>query len=189
MPAGSVQMYAGSTAPSGWLSCDGTAVSRTTFADLFAVLGTTYGSGDGSTTFTLPNMKGRVPVGLDSAQTEFDVLGESGGAKTHTLSTTEIPSHSHTIDHNHSAFSTATEGGHVHNIFGNNTGVPAGTNGFGVAMLTLTSGTSNRNSDTGGAHSHSIDVPNFTGSSGNQGSGGAHNNLQPYIVLNYIIKT
>jgi microcystin-dependent protein len=195
MPAGSVQMYAGSTAPSGWLSCDGTAVSRTTFADLFAVLGTTYGSGDGSTTFTLPNMKGRVPVGLDSAQTEFDVLGETGGAKTHTLSTAEIPSHSHTIDHNHAAFTTTgSEGAHTHPITTDTlTSVVSHGHGAGSEVMggsgSTPSGTGSSTTNSAGAHNHSIDVPNFTGSSGNQGSGEAHNNLQPYIVLNYIIKT
>jgi microcystin-dependent protein len=81
-------MFAGSTAPTGWLLCDGTAVSRTTYSDLFAITSTTYGVGDGSTTFNLPNLKGRVPVGLDTSQTEFDVLGETGGAKTHTLTST-----------------------------------------------------------------------------------------------------
>jgi microcystin-dependent protein len=83
-PSGAVMAYAGSAAPSGWLLADGTAVSRTTYADLFAVVGTTYGVGDGSTTFNLPNLKGRFPVGRDAAQTEFDTLAETGGAKTHT---------------------------------------------------------------------------------------------------------
>jgi len=62
-PVGSVQMFAGSSAPSGWISCDGTAISRTTYAALFAIIGTTYGVGDGSTTFNLPDMQGRIPVG------------------------------------------------------------------------------------------------------------------------------
>ena len=78
---GSITMYAGATAPDGWLICDGSAVSRTTYADLFSVIGTTYGSGDGSTTFNIPNLKGRVPVGLDTSDTDFDTLGEKGGGK------------------------------------------------------------------------------------------------------------
>ena len=61
--------------------CDGRAVSRSDYSELFAVIGTTYGSGDGSTTFNLPNLKGRVPVGKDSSQTEFDTIGETGGSK------------------------------------------------------------------------------------------------------------
>jgi microcystin-dependent protein len=94
-PPGIIHPYAGSTAPSGWLLCQGQAVSRTTYAALFAVCGTTYGVGDGSTTFNLPNLKGRVAVGVDSADTAFDAVGEKGGAKTHLLTTAEMPSHTH----------------------------------------------------------------------------------------------
>ena len=81
--AGMISPWAGTSIPSGWLLCDGSAVSRTTYSPLFTVIGTTYGAGDGSTTFNLPNLKGRVPFGQDTTQGEFDVLGESGGAKTH----------------------------------------------------------------------------------------------------------
>ena len=80
-PTGAVSAFAGSAAPTGWLLCDGSDVSRTTYSDLFAVVGTTYGAGDGSTTFGLPNLEGRVPVGLDAGQTEFDALAETGGSK------------------------------------------------------------------------------------------------------------
>lgn len=94
-PTGSIVMYGASTPPTGWLSCNGQAVSRTTYADLFAVIGTTYGIGDGSTTFNLPNFGGRVPVGYDTTQTEFNTMGKTGGAKTHTLSLQEMPNHTH----------------------------------------------------------------------------------------------
>ena len=199
MPTGSITQFAGSTAPSGWLTCDGTAVSRTTFADLFAAIGTTYNiGGEAGTDFRLPNMKGRVPVGFDSGQTEFDSLGEAGGAKTHTLTTAEMPSHTHTQNsHNH------TQDAHGHSIndpshshgmqaMGSNPSDNAGTNGY---VLTGAS------ADTQGGF-RSI-LGNFTGvtvngntatnqattaTNQNTGGGGAHNNLQPYIVLNYIIK-
>lgn len=151
-PVGSIMQYAGSSAPSGWLLADGSAVSRTTYASLFTAIGTAYGSGDGSTTFNLPNLKGKVPVGLNSSETEFDVLGETGGAKTHTLSTSEIPSHSHGIT-----------GIYIQNNV-NYTGT-----GFNPLTNDVRGGTINSTNATGG--------------------GGAHNNLQPYIVLNYIIKT
>lgn len=95
-PAGKISGYGGTTAPAGWLMCDGSAVSRTTYASLFAVIGTSYGAGDGSTTFNLPNGKGRNFYGRDSAQTEFDVVGEVGGEKAHYLTVNEMPSHSHT---------------------------------------------------------------------------------------------
>ena len=79
---GTIAAYAGSTAPT-WYNCYvmAPAVSRTTYAALFAILGTRYGIGNGSTTFNLPNLKGRVPVGMDALQSEFDTLGETGGAK------------------------------------------------------------------------------------------------------------
>jgi microcystin-dependent protein len=95
-PIGSIITWPTVSAPTDYLLCDGTAVSRTTYADLFSVLSTAYGIGDGSTTFNLPNLKGKVPVGYDATQTEFDAMGETGGEKTHTLITSEIPAHTHT---------------------------------------------------------------------------------------------
>lgn len=82
-PVGSILPFAGSTIPDNYLECDGSAVSRTTYADLFAVIGTTYGAGDGSTTFNLPNIKGKVTVGQDTGDTSFDTLGETGGSAEH----------------------------------------------------------------------------------------------------------
>lgn len=96
-PAGAVMFYAGSSAPSGYFLCDGSAVSRITYSALFTAISTTYGAGDGSTTFNLPNMKGKNPIGRDAAQTEFDALGETGGEKTHTLTTNEMPAHTHAL--------------------------------------------------------------------------------------------
>lgn len=84
LPAGSIIQWAGATAPANWLIADGAAVSRTTYASLFAAIGTTYGAGDGSTTFNLPDLRGRVPVGKNSGT--FATLGASGGAETHTHS-------------------------------------------------------------------------------------------------------
>ena len=97
LPIGTIMPFSGSTIPNNFLLADGSTVSRTTYSELFAVIGTTYGSGDGSTTFNLPNLKGKVPVGLDDNDTDFDTLGETGGEKTHTLTTSEIPSHSHKL--------------------------------------------------------------------------------------------
>ena len=161
-PAGSISMYAGSTAPTGYLLCDGSAVSRTTYADLFTAIGTTYGTGDGSTTFNVPNVKGKVPVGRDGADTSFDTLGETGGEKTHTLTTTEMPSHTHIQNpHNHGIRYKA--GG-----------------GSGYATV----------EDGGTPYTqHDSFIYDTTATNQNTGGGEAHNNLQPYIVFNYIIKT
>ena len=217
MPAGTVTQTARITAPTGWLLCEGQAVSRTTFARLFDAIGTTYGAGDGSTTFTLPNLKGRVPVGRDDSQTEFDALGENGGAKTVTLTEAQLPSHSHTTPNHSHTFSgtTAGESGHFHGI----TGI-SGTSGSGSGQLALQSdgnlvwyrgnGTTfatgqgaggsipgmtvggNQGTNTGGSsghtHTYSGTTSNSSPTTNAVGSGEAHQNLQPYIVLNYMIK-
>ena len=74
-PAGVITQYGGSTAPTGWLLCQGQAISRTNalYTRLFTAISTTYGAGDGTTTFNVPNLQGRIPVGKDSTQTEFEV--------------------------------------------------------------------------------------------------------------------
>ena len=96
LPIGAQFAYSSATnIPEGCLVCDGSAVSRTNYSELFAVIGTTYGAGDGSTTFNLPDKRGRVSVGLDTTQTEFNSLGKHIGEKTHTLTIDEMPSHRH----------------------------------------------------------------------------------------------
>jgi microcystin-dependent protein len=152
LPAGTVSMTAATAVPSAWLLCDGQQVSRATYSGLFAAIGTTYGAGNGSTTFNVPNLKGRVPVGRDAGQTEFDTLGDTGGAKTHTLTTTQIPEHAHRIQRT--------------NIAASAQGIDSST----VYKLKVDSGA------------------DFS-TTQNAGGGEAHNNLQPYIALNYIIKT
>lgn len=104
-PIGSVLPYAGTSEPTGYLFCRGQAVSRTTYADLFAAIGTTFGAGDGSTTFNLPDLRDRFPLG-DNDMGGSDAgrvgnyntdLGDTGGEDQHTLTTGEIPNHSHTM--------------------------------------------------------------------------------------------
>ena len=162
-PAGLVLPYAGSSAPTGYLLCDGSAQSRTTYATLFGVIGTTYGTGDGSTTFNVPDLRGRVIAGQDdmggssanrltglTGGVDGDVLGGTGGGETHTLSTSELPPHDHNL--------------------------PVDSGGsLSIQSLFATAG-----SDQG--YDGSVD-PASTG------GGGAHNNVQPTIILNYIIKT
>ena len=120
-PAGVITQYGGSTAPTGWLLCQGQAISRTNplYTRLFTAISTNYGIGDGSTTFNVPNLQGRIPVGKDATQTEFDVLAETGGTKTSTLTTANMPSHQHGVgtilpstiaDHVHGYGTLATAG-------------------------------------------------------------------------------
>ena len=106
MPVGCVIPFAGAAAPTGWLLCQGQAVSRTTYAQLFSVIGTTYGSGDGSTTFNLPDMRGRVAVGSDA-----NSPGAQCGETAHKLGISEIPSHSH--PYSAYLYSTGAENGRI----------------------------------------------------------------------------
>ena len=148
LPIGSIVPYGSRFAPTNWLICDGSAVSRTTYSELFAVIGTSFGSGDGSTTFNLPNLKGKVPVGYNSSDTDFDTMGETGGEKKHTLTVDEMPSHNHKV---------YRSGGQ--------------TAGYG-SLFQNTSSTTELTANV-------VD---------NTGGGQAHNNLQPYQVVCYIIK-
>ncbi|QAY71793.1 hypothetical protein ET471_07985 [Xylanimonas protaetiae] len=178
------------TVPTGWLEKNGQAVSRTTYPELFAIYGTTYGAGDGSSTFNLPNAGGRSSVGLDTSQTEFNTVGKTGGAKTHTLNSTEIPGHTHAINHDHGAVTTSTEGSHQHGqvvVAGNPAVINTRWNyvgeGWGATYAqpgVLT--------DPAGSHSHTVDLPNFTGASGSTGGGAAHNNLPPYMVRRLCVR-
>lgn len=157
-PIGSCLTWFTDTAPDGWLLCRGQAVSRTTYAALYAVIGTQYGAGNGSTTFNLPNLQGRVPVGK-SSDTEFDTLGKTAGAKTHTLTGAEIPAHQHRLGHNY--------GGNLG--YAESSGGPTQyTVGYGV---------------TRGSHANDL-------KSGAQDTttGQAHNNIQPSLTANFIIR-
>ena len=93
LPIGCIVPFTSDVVPENWLLCNGQAVSRTDYALLFSIIGTSYGVGDGSTTFNLPDLRGRVAVGKDGTQTEFDNLGEKGGEKTHQLTVGELPKH------------------------------------------------------------------------------------------------
>ncbi len=98
LPIGFEGYYPSANPPSNWLIEDGRAVSRTEYKELFDVIGTTYGNGDGSTTFNLPNKKGKIVVSYDSSQSEFNTLGKIGGSKTHTLTVDQIPNHNHNVN-------------------------------------------------------------------------------------------
>lgn len=95
LPIGSIMPYTKATAPENWLLANGQEVSRTEYNHLFAVIGTIYGEGDGSTTFNLPNLCGKTVVGLDADDEDFNVIGKTLGEKTHKLTIEEMPSHTH----------------------------------------------------------------------------------------------
>lgn len=163
-PIGSINIYAGDADPNAnWFIADGRNISRATYSDLFDLIGETYGAGDGSTTFGLPNLQGKVPVGLDSGQSEFDALAETGGEKTHTLTVNEMPSHQHTAG-------SISQGS------------------YGLIRRSVVGETKTTASvDSSGAGTEP-DVVTTPGPIPAQGGSQAHNNLQPYIVLNYIIR-
>lgn len=162
-PPGVVMDYAGETEPPGWLFCDGRAIIRDSYPELFAAIGTTYGGGNGTTTFNLPDKRGRVSVGK-SADSEFNTLGKTGGAKTHTLTTAQLPSHSHGV------------GGHGRFLTTNRPSDP----GKRAAPATTTG-------DHVPAFNNVQDVGSEATTS-SAGSSAAHNNIQPYLTLNTIIR-
>lgn len=178
---GEVKMYAGSTAPKGWLICDGASISRTKYAKLFSVIGTAYGSGDGSTTFSIPDMRGRTAIGVGT--------GNATGATAHNLATKGgnedliVPYHNHSVSASTGAI---TGGSHAHDIYyRTKTNIGSGTAGWWVLGSATTHTGSSSNTITSKTHSHDLPAhnTNYAGSSGN--TTGA--NMQPYLTLNYII--
>lgn len=185
IPTGGLLAYGGSSAPSGYLLCDGSAVSRSTYAALFSTIGTTYGVGDGSTTFNLPDMRGRHAVGAGTgtgggasgsgAPTGGSTLtaraaGNWAGEETHTLTTAQMPTHTHTA--------TVTDPGHQHIVKVWNA---AGGNG---PFAYNADGTINVNQAPVESNTTGITVSNAS-----SGSGTTHNVMNPFIVTNFIIKT
>ena len=160
MEAGTVVAFAGATAPEGWLLCNGAAVNRDTYAVLFAAIGTTYGVGNGNTTFNLPDLRGRFALGVDNmggqsanrvTVSEADRLNGRGGTEKHTLTVAELPAHTHGTNARERA---PTDG---------NSAFRTSRSGGGSVVDTLTTLST--------------------------GDGQAHNNMPPWLALNYLIKT
>ena len=201
---GAIKPWTKATAPAGYLLCDGSAVSRSTYAELFAVTGTTYGTGDGSTTFNVPQLQGKMPQGYDG--NTYNLAG-TGGANTVTvavtnnqaatnatnqavtvtgsisntsLTTAQIASHNHTPTNNQSKYEQQAPTGAI----------------FGLKFTEVNPGLidlslNNAGSGTGHNHSHTLSgtltgsvTTSLTGSVTAAGT----NSFSPFVVVNYIIK-
>jgi microcystin-dependent protein len=150
-PSGTILDFAGATAPPGYLLCDGATVLRATYAALFAAITTTYGAGDGSTTFLLPDCRGRASIGAGTGTgLSARTLGGKPGVETHTLGASEIPNHTHSY----------------------------GTLVFQASSV-----------EGGSGRTNWITSTQNTGGMNESGGGQPHNNMQPSINLNKIIKT
>lgn len=253
VPPGGMVMWGAAAAPTGWLLCDGSAVSRSTYADLFAAISTTYGVGNGSTTFNVPDFRQRFPLGKAASGTGSS-LGATGGSIDHThtvpahyhamgtgadLNITSGGAHTHSIDHDHGsvtsgaggAQTSSASGDHTHFILNNDltSNIAISTtnflsrsfdavNDFSYDLKGSSSGAdkgltnpSGTHTHTVADHTHAVDLPNFTGTSGSTShthtagtfsgriglvTGGVDGNASmtsgannpPYLVVNMIIK-
>ena len=179
-PAGALMPYAGAAEPSGWLFCNGREVSRSTYANLFSAIGTIYGAGNGSTTFNLPDLRGRIPVGHDSmggvgpasrvtstVSPDGQTLGAVGGNETHQLSPAQMPSHQHLVFTN----TRLTD-----------------INGLNISSTNYAVRENDDASSSLNYRTKASATPASVGLTSAAGSSLAHNNVQPSIILNYIIK-
>lgn len=204
VPTGGVMPWAGTgaIAPTGWAFCTGGALNRVTYSDLFAVIGTTYGIGDGVTTFNVPDLQQRIPVGQGSNSGGYllSSLGDTGGSTTVSLTASQIPTHTHDlggIPVNLTVSGTATGGSHDHTV---EASVDEGVSGLPQGFELTEDNTAITYDATGngwlssGAHTHTVTgtaTGNLSGSTGDGGptlQGLAHGNMQPYVVMRYIIK-
>lgn len=188
LPSGVMFPFAGSSVPSGFLLCDGQAVSRTTYANLFVAIGTTWGSGDGSTTFNVPDYRGYAMAGADNMggtpanRLTGYALGSTGGAQAVTLAANQLPVSAYQdTGHAH----TATDSGHDH-PFGNNIQIGALSSSGGGTDYLIIGTPAAINTGTGTAH---VTVASGTANITNPGGGQSHSNVQPTATCNVIIKT
>lgn len=168
VPIGAIQAYGGATAPANWLMCDGSAVSRTTYSELFSAIGTSFGEGDGSTTFNLPDLRGRTAIGsgLGTAPDAVErSTGQVGGSERVTLTTAQMPSHTHNYSRAVAQWGTASE-------------TSLSTAQLQSNTSTATSGAFFSDRFNNAAYKAVV----------NTGGGESHGNMPPYVATNYIIK-
>lgn len=189
VPVGAVSDFAGTSAPAGWLLCYGQAVSRTTYASLFAVVGTTYGSGDGVTTFNLPDLRGRATFGRDDmggsaasritvvgSNVDGTVLGATGGAQNNTLVANNLPPHAHTF-----SGTTTGESTTHHHFVGHSVSISYSPGGTGATPMIP--GTNNIQTDeSSNDHTH-----DYSGTTSSVGGSVAFSALPPLEILNKMI--
>jgi microcystin-dependent protein len=237
VPIGGMMPFGGTAAPTGWLMCDGTSYSTSSYSALFGVIGYRYG-GSGAN-FNVPNFMDKLPRGA-TVPTDATKLGLSAGADTATLSVANIPEHSHSIAHDHAIFSSSVIGDHQHTIdhthgtFATSAGTPhthtyvGGSSGNGTGILLSTSGVPGSTwslalgtggggalgatffpnlsseashyhsvtigalgavlSGLAGTHSHTVDVPAYSGTSGLTGSTTGFDIKPKSLTVNFIIK-
>jgi microcystin-dependent protein len=163
-PVGTILMYGSTTAPAGWMVCDGSAISRATYPALYALIGTSFGAGDGSTTFNLPDLRGRVGVGAgQGASLTNRVLAASGGEEAHVLSIAELAAHTH------------SDAGHTHPL--------SVSQNWQARLLAVSAG-----SESIAGYPVTSNTGTGVASLANTGSNGAHNTMQPFVVVAFIIK-
>jgi len=197
---GAIKPWTKATAPDGYLLCDGSAVSRTTYADLFGVVGTTYGAGDTSTTFNVPNLQGKLPQGFDG--NTYNLAG-TGGANTVTVSLTNNQGVSLTNNQavtvtgniGNTSLTTAQLASHTHQAFDGSSTMsgPRAVSGFNPKRNPNNFCPINTNEGSGTAHNHSHTLSGtltgtVTGTISGTVTGSGTNSFSPFVVVNYIIK-
>jgi microcystin-dependent protein len=202
---GAIKPWTKTAAPDGYLLCNGAAVSRSTYADLFAVISTTYGSGDGSTTFNVPQLQGKMPQGYDG--NTYNLAG-TGGANTITVAVTNNQAATNATNQavtvtgsiSNTSLTTAQLASHNHTITGTKLGnfgfVPSGKYIHDLSNdsnQTQVQDASAANSGSGTAHNHSHTLSgtltgNITTSLTGSVTAAGTNSFSPFVVVNYIIK-